>query len=394
MILTTHAVLLEKNVFELIAGALGKKEKIIFSEDFDFVLPDGMEKMHWPSGTKIEVKYKLIYNSFERIVEQYHKVRPPKLVVVLNDKRGFREDMAKDLPIEVISFDDLRIKLDSLENSERNVITDKNYDFPLKRLKERIRDNTVSLFLGAGVSASAGIVTWDSLLEQLCIKKGLSKIDSDIDSIIKGRYIVSQYKKDGKILDDFYDDMKDILYPANVRPSKLIDSIANIAKEKNVESVISYNYDNLLEESLKNKGIRPYLSIYGNSRLSDLDSLPVYHVHGFIPISGSRSDIVLGEREYHKIYQDVYNWGNVEQLHALTRNTCIFIGLSMKDPNLRRLLDVSIRHESEQEPVHFAFLRKIEYDVSITEANMREFGVNCIWYNNHSELPEILDDLI
>ena len=54
-----------------------------------------------------------------------------------------------------------------------------------------------------------------------------------------------------------------------------------------------------------------------------------------------KSLIVLGEKEYHKIYQEPYNWGNIEQLHALNRNVCFFIGLSMNDPNLRRLIDGS-----------------------------------------------------
>ena len=102
---------------------------------------------------------------------------------------------------------------------------------------------------------------------------------------------------------------------------------------------------------------------------------------------------MLGEKEYHKIYQESYNWGNVEQLHALCRSTCFFIGLSMMDPNLRRLIDISI-DGSEIETVHYAFLRRIEYDVPFMEKIMRGFGINCIWYNNFEDLPNLIYQLI
>ena len=121
--------------------------------------------------------------------------------------------------------------------------------------------------------------------------------------------------------------------------------------------------------------------------------MPVYHVHGYIAESGEHSDLILGEQEYHDVYAESYNWGNVEQLHALCRTTCFFIGLSMADPNLRRLLDISNKG-SDVEPAHYVFLRRIEYNIPFTETIMRGFGVNCIWYDNHEDLPRILEELI
>ena len=63
------------------------------------------------------------------------------------------------------------------------------------------------------------------------------------------------------------------------------------------------------------------------------------------------------------------------------------------DPNLRRLIDISI-DGSEIEPVHYAFLRRIEYDVPFMEKIMRGFGINCIWYNNFEDLPNLIYQLI
>ena len=398
MLIKVNPRLLEQEVLEVIKGSLAKDEKIEVggSKGFDFFLPNGLKKMHWPHNTYIEVKYKLIFNSLERIVNQYKEKSVSKLIVVVVDEESafFYRKYAAKYELEIKSLNDIKKELDWLGNNELSKEKSKIYKEIWKLAKNKVQHNTISLFLGAGVSASSGVVTWDSLLEQLCIKKGIAKIDSDIDSTIKGRFIIDKYKENGKITDAFYDDMKDILYSKNNEASKLIQSIANIAKKENVESVVTYNYDDLLEQYIKSNCSRSCSSIYGNSRLENEGDLPVYHVHGYIPKIGDSSKIVLGEREYHEIYQDAYDWGNVEQLHALTRNTCIFIGLSMKDPNLRRLLDISVQQDSEHEAVHFAFLRRIEYDVPFMETNMREFGINCIWYDNHSDLPQMLEDLI
>lgn len=49
--------------------------------------------------------------------------------------------------------------------------------------------------------------------------------------------------------------------------------------------------------------------------------------------------------------------------------------------------------QSEGDAEHFAFLRRNEYDVQYMESMMSSFGINCIWYDNHDELPDILTNL-
>lgn len=94
------------------------------------------------------------------------------------------------------------------------------------------------------------------------------------------------------------------------------------------------------------------------------------------------------------------------------------IGLSMSDPNLRRLLEISSRNTERTQ--HFAFIKrisdhnfcykksdKINRDVkaikntkgaqkflqthhSLNEEIMKELGVSIIWYEEHDELPGLL----
>lgn len=397
----------EKDVYNTISKCLGKDETIEFDKHFDFCVPNGVKKLNWEKGTVIEVKYRLIYNSLERIRYSFDLYTPTKLIIVVIEEKNLSlrlecnatmigraieiqpyHKLLQKIKTDVLELDNNKQE-DTLEKSEEKYQKEKNNNV-LVKLKNTIKNNKVSIFIGAGVSASAGVVTWDNLLEQLCVKKRINKIDSDIDSVIKGRYIIDEYiKNENEIPDEFYNDMKDILY-ANTHSSKLIESIANLINKCTIESIISYNYDNLVEQEV-NKTNKCY-PVYAKTRPVEGNNYYIYHVHGFIPKNGIWSDIVLGEREYHKIYQESYNWGNVEQLHALCRSSCLFIGLSMTDPNLRRLIDISI-DGGEVEPVHFAFLRRIEYNIQLTEKIMRGFGVNCVWYDRYEDLPNLINAL-
>lgn len=407
---------IERTLYMMISSCLdvSLKETIDISHRFfDFFLPKGVKKLGWPKGTYVEIKYRVVHDSITRIRHLYDIVRPEKLVlVVLNDDNKRLDLLSTVLPIgrdiDVMSYQQLKTKIEDLQPKRKD---NKKLDLIKKEVtyqeiqdasvfekaKYALKNNKVSVFLGAGVSASAGVATWDYLLEQLCVKKGLAKIDSDIDSVVKGRYIIEEYKNSHKeIPDDFYKDIRDILY-ANTKSSNLISSIASLITQGNIESVISYNYDNLVEREVREIG-KSCSPIFNTVRPVEQNSLYIYHVHGYVSHQeeeegGEYSPIVLGEQEYHKIFQESYNWGNVEQLHALCRTTCFFIGLSMKDPNLRRLIDISIEG-SEVEPMHYAFLRRIEYNVPFMEKIMRGFGINCIWYDKYEELPNIINNLM
>lgn len=268
----------------------------------------------------------------------------------------------------------------------------------LELASSSIRKNKVTLFLGAGVSASAGVVDWKGLLKQLVDKKGIQGLDEINGNAVEGRYIVDAYYKD-KELDDvsLRKDIQDILYK-NIKKSDLLSVIWDLIKCKDIEvdSVITYNYDDLLEQHLEKIGIQCRY-IYDKARPMNKNELQVYHVHGCIPQKKNlpASNIVLGEKEYHKIYADAFNWGNSEQLHALCRTTCLFIGLSMSDPNLRRLLDISVQ-DSEVSAIHYAFFCKEntnDTEINVTTSIMSDFGINCIWYESYDQLPALLNSL-
>lgn len=133
---------------------------------------------------------------------------------------------------------------------------------------------------------------------------------------------------------------------------KTIGAIVKILVEinPNVEKeIITYNYDNLLEECLRVIGNVNDSEIYsyGNSKEAGLKKKDVkyhiYHVHGFLPVTDHDQElesekIVLTENSYTDIEKMGYDWVNVIQSYKYHTSNMIFIGFSGQDYNFRRIL--------------------------------------------------------
>ncbi len=99
-------------------------------------------------------------------------------------------------------------------------------------------------------------------------------------------------------------------------------------------------------------------------------------------------------------------------MNLLRENTCIMIGLSITDPNLRRLLDIAVRKNVK--PKHYVILKRPAFeqkindndtirqdviskyasvDQQLQEKSLLELGLKVIWIENHDEIPGILDTI-
>jgi hypothetical protein len=280
-----------------------------------------------------------------------------------------------------------------------------------------------TLFLGAGLGKSIHMPDWDELLKNLLGSihresphKSISESDyQGIDetfrhsAIITGRYIENGFDSDEK----FKEKMRESLYQNHPIPDSplYVELVRMIQAESPnhryyVDQAITFNYDDLLETALNNPGneeqkkkIRRCSSIFNRAPYIGND-FPVYHVHGMIPQEQMiKSTPVLGEQEYHKLYKEAYHWSNVVQLFALSRSTCFFVGLSMTDPNLRRLLDTSRNggfddKETESDSgYHFAIMERVPLDINNAddiknyehfrnqERMMEDLGIKILWFD-------------
>lgn len=409
---------------------------------YDIFLPEGLKNATSPldgksvsldlkGPTGVEIKGRLLFDTISRYGDLYsellkHNEVSSFLLIYIEGK----------VPTSVYSYIYHKYKgrfhILSLEqflgiklprNTRDSVISEVTYDWRSDRdrtmghAKVSIAENNFSLFLGAGVSMSANLPSWWNLLNDMidtCKQKEFK--DGDIEkltkvcynsSIVMGRFVRMMMEKKSND-EDYYQCLHDALYGGiSAYRSPLIDEICNLvdSKKSQAQSIITYNFDDVMERALRKRGIRNY-SVFGQNQPQRF--FPIYHVHGFIPYA-NKDDIksvpVLSEEEYHRVYASSYNWSNVEQLHALSRTTCIFIGLSMTDPNLRRLLDIAIQ-DSENDSRHFVFLPRISEFGTDKNAEAKnneamkiqkqifvELGLRVIWYSDYNELPKLLKDL-
>jgi len=264
------------------------------------------------------------------------------------------------------------------------------------------------------------------------IVERLNQIDEP-SALMSARYLRKGLSNERRDINDFTKTITDNLYKLrndnyNI-DSSLLQAISNLCMPKrtgaNVRSVITYNFDDLLERQLKVRTIE-YHSIFSESEYYHPDELPIYHVHGFLPEAPKeydgleRSTLVFSEEGYHQIYSDPYHWSNLVQLNNLREYNCLMVGLSMTDPNLRRLLDISARNLDK--PRHFAFMKRITLEKfvystdknnkekqhitniksaqefldkhhTLNEKIMNDLGISIIWFTEFNEIPEMLNEL-
>lgn len=322
--------------------------------------------------------------------------------------------------IKIKSIEELGINREShLENSHTETTSLTTY----QKAQRAFRLGQNAFILGAGVSMDAGLPSWDDLLKALykkyygeCSRKEWNALTA---KCFKSSIILAQYITEKLTIEEIENnknialDVQKILQSYTLKDKKpLLESIARHIDEHHLQEVLTFNYDDLLESELSKKYDINIYSIYGNNRIVD-QYFPIYHLHGFLPLNRVEpSTAIITEEQYHQLYKMPYHWSNVTLLHALNTKTCYFIGLSMSDPNLRRLLDYYKSENYEGRPEdnynqldnhHYIFLKReaphgkknnnlSEY-ISKTEKRFQGWGIDVIWFDSFRRLPKLINDL-
>lgn len=295
----------------------------------------------------------------------------------------------------------------------------------INKLQKAYQKGNLSLFCGAGISLEAGIPTWTILLKSLLNEAFKSKNITDIETILADVFqnknnlppiIIGKYLKN-LLGNDFLKSVKLVLYKNCNRNSVTIDEIIELCRPKRdarpLKAIITYNFDDIIELKLEKNKI-DYKSICKEGERYAENELPIFHVHGFLPSVGelsNDSDIVFSEDAYHTQFIDPFSWSNLVQLNYLNTSTCLFIGISLTDPNMRRLIDVSKRKSGKDEINHYIIKRRYKIEEltmehskkpsnslikileNIEEQDAQNLGINIIWINEFDEIPNIISQI-
>lgn len=464
--------------FENMIGALlkelaakeGKPVNDTYSDNrgygYDIFLPCGLEDVS--QETKCVIKYvtnpyKQSAAELQRIITQELDKFSPNDYVLYITNAEIPESMRGQLASNVSVWDreDLLARIDPdatyaqyLINPQQALIKDvvtkdvgstdglsqqkkeereKEKEKHINQAKAAYIKQDMVLFLGAGVSIDGGIPLWSTLIKTLHVSM-LNRLTEDknlsleqrkmmqelaLDNEMESPLMQMRYIRSGFSNEEYYKMVHAALYDQNIHlDTDLLNAIAQISMAQRggggIKSVVTYNFDDLLEQKFEQSGIPAHI-IYNEKGRQKVNKLNVYHVHGYLPRDYSKTsdepNLIFSEEDYHRVYRDAYSWSSLVQLNALRENTCLFIGCSLSDPNLRRLLDVAVR--GDETPRHYAFLKKnngkktnsqavnekiIEIyqkiDDNIQTAYYQKLGLNIIWIDDFEEIPTILKSFL
>lgn len=291
----------------------------------------------------------------------------------------------------------------------RFATTNKKTNF--KNLNDSYKKDKLVLVIGAGVSIEFGVPTWNNLLQLLMvhtIEKDsnspdvLSQFFNEIftpNPLISGRYLQRYFEENNSSFEKM---VREVLYSDinKEKESDLFNEIIKLCvapgKSPNLDSIITYNFDDILESKLNSTGLEiPYKIIHGIGMEIKNGELPIYHVHGFLPETGKLTDsnkITFGENNYHEQYTNIYSWNNIVQINKFRDNTCLFIGSSLTDPNIRRLLDIAYEQKGNKKNVHYIIKKRIDRDYILNE--MKSFELDDEIINNETNFENVISSLI
>jgi hypothetical protein len=347
----------------------------------------------------------------------------------------------------------------------------------IRHLQDAYKKGKLILYLGAGASVASGLPSWEKLVLAMYFSSLKNRpLDKQLTPYPNYLFAISEWHlgRRGEPLDitarkvrnlykteqEFLHDLRHTLYAGFKYPGdqiiqqpeikKLLEtnvtlkSIVELCKGtryRKLASVVTYNYDDLLEFALMNIE-KPYQSIFNGTQKPEEGKLQIYHVHGFIPMredSIASEEIIFTEEQYYLAAQNSYSWNNLVQIQCMSSSVGLMIGMSLKDRNTRRLLDavqrtpilsenyVLLRKPSWKQPKKEELKqidekakeyfhrfemsgiktadRKFEEitdiigavenrDLTEEETILKSLGVQPIWFDDHSEIEGFISRII
>ena len=194
---------------------------------------------------------------------------------------------------------------------------EENYNLSIIQLKNSIKENSLVLFVGAGISANSNLPTWRELIQSF--KKELDLPDGDSDDYLR----VAQYYYDTFGKNQYTKKIEEVFFSKGTsKPNELHTLIEKIAPKH----IITTNYDSLLEDQFEN-GLLKY-----NVVAEDKDIPYTSSERYLIKMHGdfSKKNIVLKEDDY---LDYALNFPMVSTLiqSLIMNHTLLFVGYSLGD---------------------------------------------------------------
>lgn len=269
------------------------------------------------------------------------------------------------------------------------------------KLIESYNNKSFGIYVGAGISRASGLPDWGTLLNDLIDHaRNNNNIDDAKQTELKNLNTATNYLL-------LAEELKDILasdLPKYIRQKfdnkalKPSETLCKIVQLK-YKFIITTNYDTLIEKAYaKVFADIPNPLTYKNASAINYNILTnepfILKAHG--DAKSAANEVILTEKDYRNIIFKEKGYQSV--LHVLF-STCniLFLGASLKDPELKLLLGYIHNIFHGGSPDHFALISKDEITGTEIERWRKDFNINVITYdptNHHKEVEDFVDQLL
>lgn len=259
---------------------------------------------------------------------------------------------------------------------------EENYNLSITQLKKSIKENSLILFVGAGISANSNLPTWGELIQSL--KKELNLPDDNSDDYPR----VAQYYYDTFGKNRYTKKIEEVFSSKGIGiPNELHTLIEKIAPKH----IITTNYDSLLEDQFEN-GLLKYNVIAEDKDIPYTSSERyLIKMHGDF----SKKNIVLKEDDY---LDYELNFPMVSTLiqSLIMNHTLLFVGYSLKDSTFKAIFrlvqnafksdakfaylyipdepsTIEIDYNKKQGVIVFSNGRCLDYEEEVSEGQNKKF---------------------
>jgi hypothetical protein len=265
-------------------------------------------------------------------------------------------------------------------------------DFITRYLKELNEDN-VAVFVGAGMSKSAGYVDWLELMTPVAAALGLDAA-KEVDLVSLAQFHLNANASNrhqlNQLLIDEFSDLK--------RPTQNHLLLARLP----IQTYWTTNYDRLIERALEAGGRRVDAK-YTNEQLATTrrgrDAV-VYKMHGDIE---HPDKAVLSKDDYER-YADTHGPFITALSGDLVERTFLFLGFSFTDPNLDFILSRIRTRFTKHQRQHYCIAKrrsrakgekKADFDYATTRQalvtqDLMRFNIKTIFVDDYADITGLL----
>jgi len=302
-------------------------------------------------------------------------------------------------------------------SKNRNEIL-KEHARAIVHMRQQLNAGKFGLVFGAGISKPFKIPNWNELIERIAYTsevdgeeilnyKKESSPQSSLTQMLyehfKSKEYTSHSKESEKIIQskwiniihrELWRDFSETLLERGVHP--YFDVFINLVRNSNL--TINYNFDDTIQQLIyrrrteeeRSDGIKGFETVWDARLQFQYNKGVIYHPNGFLPyqkIEGASNFLVFSEDSFADQLIASMSGHYSTLLHHLSKNTCLFIGLSIEDNTLKHLL----RQSSILSPGHYHYYVAYTDDSSklsahqknaIVESNFELYNLITLFLNN------------